>query len=57
MHTSNASLKMSDYSINELLGKFQTDFLEAFFGQCRQLAVGKYDVSLRQSYKREKKFA
>ena len=61
VHTSNALLEMSDYCINELgakyvlLGKFQTDSLEARFGQYRQLARGKYDVSLRQLYECETK--
>ena len=38
-----------------LLGKFQTDCLEARFGQYRQLAGAKYDISLRQLYECEKK--
>ena len=61
VHTSEALLKISDYCLNELgakyvlLGKFQTDSLEARFGQYRQLAEGKYDVSLRQVFECEKK--
>ena len=61
VHTSEALLKISDYCLNELgakyvlLGKFQTDSLEARFGQYRQLAGGKYDVSLRQVFECEKK--
>ena len=38
-----------------MLGKFQRDSLEARFGQYRQLAGGKYDVSLRQVFECEKK--
>jgi len=38
-----------------LLGKFQTDSLEARFGQYRQLSGGKYNISLRQVYESEKK--
>ena len=62
VHTSNALLKISEYCLHDLgakyvlLGKFQTDCLEARFGQYRQLAGGKYDVSLRQVFECEKKF-
>ena len=38
-----------------LLGKFQTDCLEARFGQYRQLSDGKYNISLRQVFESEKK--
>ena len=61
MHTMHALLEIADYCFNELgakyilLGKFQTDSLESRFGQYRQLAGGKYDVSLRQVYECEKK--
>ena len=61
VHTSNALLKISEYCLHDLgakyvlLGKFQTDCLEARFGQYRQLAGGKYDVSLRQVFECEKK--
>ena len=60
-HTTHALLEIADYCIDELgaeyvlLGKFQTDSLEARFGQYRQLTGGKYDVSLRQVYECEKK--
>ena len=60
-HTTNALLEIADYCISELganyvlLGKFQTDCLEARFGQYRQLSGGKYDVSLRQICECEKK--
>ena len=62
-HTTHALLKVADYCITQLgaryvlLGKFQTDCLEARFGQYRQLCGGKYDVSLRQIFEVEKKFA
>ena len=54
--------KITEYCLNELgakyilQGKFQTDSLEARLGQYRQLAGGKYDVSLRQVFECEKKF-
>ena len=38
-----------------LLGKFQTDCLEARFRQYRQLSGGKYNISLRQVFESEKK--
>ena len=61
LHTSNVLLEISEYCINDLkanyvlLGKFQTDCLEARFGMYRQLAGGQYDVSLRQVFECEKK--
>ena len=60
-HTKHALLEVADYCITQLgaryvlLGKFQTDCLEARFGQYRQLCGGKYDVSLRQIFEVEKK--
>ena len=54
-------LEVADYCLSELglnyvlLGNFQTDCLEARFGQYRQLAGGKYNISLRQIYGSEKK--
>ena len=60
-HTMHALLEIANYCIDELgseyvlLGKFQTDSLEARFGQYRQLAGGKYGMSLRQVYECEKK--
>ena len=64
MHTKHALLKIPDCCVNEpranikfvLLGKFHTDSLKSRFGSNRQLAGGKYDVSLRQAYECEKKF-
>ena len=61
IHTTDALLEISEYCLQVLgakyvlLGKFQTDSLEFRFGQYRQLAGGKYDVSLRQVYECEKK--
>jgi len=49
--------EVADYCLSEfglyfvLLGKFQTDSLEARFGQYRQ----QYNISLRQVYESEKK--
>jgi len=62
-HTTVGFLQIAEYCFEEfnakyiLLGKFQTDSLEARFGQYRQLAGGQYNVSLRQIYECEKKFA
>ena len=53
--------EVADYCLSELglhyvlLEKFQTDSLEARFGQYRQLSGGKYNISLRQVYESEKK--
>ena len=61
IHATDALLEISKYCLRELgakyilLGKFQTDSLESRFGQYRQFAGGKYDVSLRQVYECEKK--
>ena len=61
IHTTNALQEVATYCLSELgadyvlLGKFQTDSLEVRFGQYRQLAGGKYDVSLRQVFECEKK--
>jgi len=60
-HTTNALLQISEHCFEELnvsyvlLGKFQTDSLEAKFGQYRQLEGRQYNVSLRQIYECEKK--
>ena len=60
-HSTHALLELAEYCFNELgaeyilLGKFQTDSLEARFGQYRQLSGAKYDVSIRQVYEAEKK--
>ena len=60
-HTTTALLEISEYCLEELnanyvlLGKFQTDCLEARFDQYRQLAGGQHNISLRQIYECEKK--
>ena len=60
-HSTYALLELASYCTDELgakyvlLGKFQTDSLEARFGQYRQLSGGKYDISIRQVYEVEKK--
>ena len=60
-HTTHALLEISNYCLNELrasyvlLEKFQMDALESRFGRYCQLSRAKYDVSLRQVYKCEKK--
>ena len=54
-------LSVADYCLSELglnyvhLGKFQTDCLEARFGQYHQHPGGKYDIFLRQVFESEKK--
>ena len=59
-HITNALLEITEYCLSELsanyvlLGKFQTESLEARFGQYRQLAGGQYDDSLRQIFECEK---
>jgi len=51
--------EVADYCLSELglnyvlLGKFETDSLEARFGQYRQRSAGKYNISLRQVYESE----
>ena len=60
-NTCNGLLAVADYCLSKLglnyvlLGKFQTDCLEARFGQYRQLSGGKYNISLRQIFESEKK--
>ena len=60
-HTTTALLEISECCLKEpnanyvLLGKFQTDCLEARFGQYKQLAGGLHNVSLQQIYECEKK--
>ena len=60
-HTTHAMLELTNYCIEELKmkfilpGKFQTDHLEARFGQYRQLSGGQYNVSIRQVFECEKK--
>ena len=60
-HTTHALLEVADYCITQLgaryvlLCKFQTDCVEARFGQYRQLCGRKYDVSLRQIFEVRKK--
>ena len=57
----NALLEIADYCTDELkaennlLEKFQLDSLEACFKQYRQLAGGKYNLSLHQVNECEKK--
>ena len=59
-HTTTALLEISEYCFEELnanyvlLGKFQTNCLEARFGKYRQLAEGQHNVSLRQIYECKK---
>ena len=61
-HTTTALLEISEYCLEELnanyvlLGKFQTDCMEARFGQYMQLVGGQSNVSLRQIYECEKNF-
>jgi len=53
--------EVADYCLSEiglhyvLLGKFQTNSLEARIGHYRQLSGGKYNISSRQVYESEKK--
>ena len=60
-HTSSALVKLSNYLFHDhnfdyiLLGKFQTDPLEARFGQYRQMSGGNYNVSVTQVLESEKK--
>ena len=55
-YTTTALLEISEYCLEEsnanyvLLGKFQTDCLEARFRKYRQLAGGQHNVSLWQIY-------
>lgn len=61
LQTSRGLLQVAEYLLKEynynyiLLGKFQTDNLEARFGQYRQLSGGQYHVSIRQVFECEKK--
>lgn len=60
-HTTHGIIEITRYCIKELkldyilTAKFQTDKLEARFGQYRQLAGGNYNISIRQVYECEKK--
>jgi hypothetical protein len=60
-HTTYALIEICNYCFSELqmdyvlLGKFQTDILEARFGLYRQLAGAQYNVSVRQVFEVEKK--
>ena len=60
-HTTHAMIELTNYCIEELKmqyilpGKFQTDDLEARFGQYRQLSGGQYNISVRQVFECEKK--
>lgn len=59
--TTHAIIELTNYCMSELgmtyilPGKFQTDLLEARFGQYRQLAGSQYHVSIRQIFEVEKK--
>lgn len=61
LHTTRCLLKLVEFCSQELKwsyllpGKFQTDPLEARFGQYRQLAGGQYHISVRQIFEIEKK--
>jgi len=60
-NTCSGLIEVADYSSSELglsyvlLGKFQTDCLEARFGQYRQLLCGGHNFSQRQIIESEKK--
>lgn len=60
-HTVTALYDLAVYMINKLevkyvlLGKFQSDNLEARFGQYRQMSGGNYNVSVRQVLESERK--
>ena len=60
-HTTFAILELTQYCSEELKmvyilpGKFQTDHLEARFGQYRQLSGDQYNISIRQVFECEKK--
>ena len=60
-HTTYAFLKMTKYCLEEfkiqciLPGKFQTDHLEARFGQYWQVSGDQYNTSIRQRIECEKK--
>lgn len=59
-HTTYAFLELTKYCIEELKmlyilpGKFQTDHLEARFGQYQQLTGDQYNISIRQVFECEK---
>lgn len=61
IHTTEAMIALSNYMFDTLqckyvlLGKFQTDSLEARFGQYRQMSGGNYCIALRQILESEKK--
>ena len=60
-HTTHAILELTQYCKEELKivyilpGKFQTDHLEARFGQYRQLSGDQYNISIHQVFECEKK--
>ena len=60
-HTTYAILEHTQYCTEELKmvcilpGKFQTDHLEARFGQYQQLSGDQYNISIRQVFEWEKK--
>lgn len=59
--TTEALIKLISYCLDDLgfdyvlLGKFQTDCLEARFGKYRQLSGSQYHVSIRQVFESERK--
>ena len=60
-HTTYAFLELTKYCMEELKmlyilpGKFQTDHLEARFGQYRRLSGDQYNISIRQVFECEQK--
>ena len=60
-HTSVTIVELSNYLLDEcnfeyvMLGKFQTDPLEARFGKYRQLSGSNYNVTVTQVLENEKK--
>ncbi|XP_035212330.1 uncharacterized protein LOC118186362 [Stegodyphus dumicola] len=60
-HTTTTFIQLSDYLLKNLkfqyvlYGKFQTDNLEARFGQYRQMSGANYHISLTQALESEKK--
>ena len=60
-HTTYAFLELTKYSLEELkmqyilLGEFQTDPLEARFGQYQQRSGDQYNISIQKVFECEKK--
>lgn len=61
LHTTNGLIKLCHYLKTDfnfiyiLLGKFQTDKLEARFGQYRQMSGGNYNITVQQILESERK--